>query len=286
MTLRHFKKHEHEKPDSQPERRRIRYAPVTFSEEYGVRYLHFGTEWVQGAMRLRKPDWIELEYAQQMMAWMLFLEVSNEAPRHIGQLGLGAASLTKFCYRHWTDARVTAVELNPDVIAAARSMFKLPPNDERLNVLQEDAWTYVTDPDQRQSHDVLQVDLYDATARGPVLDSIEFYSACRACLKAPGIMTVNLFGDHPSFKRNMKNIGAAFEGRVIALPEVHLGNRIALAFNGPPLEVDWTDLYEQAERIKSQSGLPAPSWVHDLRASRNIQDVKAKTGISGSHFRI
>jgi hypothetical protein len=48
--------------------RKPRFAPVTFSEEGGVRFLHFGTEWVQGAMRLRKPDHIELEYAQQMMA--------------------------------------------------------------------------------------------------------------------------------------------------------------------------------------------------------------------------
>ncbi len=61
----------------------------------GVRYLHFGTEWVQGAMRLRKPDAIELEYAQQMMAWLLFL--SPSAPDfHVAQLGLGAAALTKF----------------------------------------------------------------------------------------------------------------------------------------------------------------------------------------------
>ncbi|MGE8491228.1 MAG: spermidine synthase, partial [Paraburkholderia nemoris] len=45
--------------------RKPRFAPVTFSEEGGVRFLHFGTEWVQGAMRLRKPDHIELEYAQQ-----------------------------------------------------------------------------------------------------------------------------------------------------------------------------------------------------------------------------
>ena len=73
--------------------RKPRFAPVTFSEEGGVRFLHFGTEWVQGAMRLRKPDHIELEYAQQMMAWLLFIET----PARIVQLGLGAAALTKFC---------------------------------------------------------------------------------------------------------------------------------------------------------------------------------------------
>ena len=65
--------------------RKPKFAPVTLSEQDGVRYLHFGTEWVQGAMRIRKPDWPELEYAQQMMAWMLYIE----APRAIAQLGPG-----------------------------------------------------------------------------------------------------------------------------------------------------------------------------------------------------
>ena len=41
--------------------RKPKFAPVTLSEMDGVRFLHFGTEWVQGAMRLRKPDWLELD---------------------------------------------------------------------------------------------------------------------------------------------------------------------------------------------------------------------------------
>ena len=71
------------------------FAPVTLSELDGVRYLHFGTPWVQGAMRMRKPDWLELEYAQQMLSWMLF----TEKPQHIVQLGLGIVSFIKLCYR-------------------------------------------------------------------------------------------------------------------------------------------------------------------------------------------
>jgi predicted O-methyltransferase YrrM len=93
-------------------------------------------------MRIRKPDWPELEYAQQMMAWMLFIE----QPRAIAQLGLGAATLTKFCYRQFPQAQVTAVELNPSVIAICESMFKLPPDDERLQVLEMDAMDFVDDP--------------------------------------------------------------------------------------------------------------------------------------------
>ncbi len=240
--------------------RKPRFAPVTFSEEGGVRFLHFGTEWVQGAMRLRHPWRLELEYAQQMMAWLLFLD----APTRVAQLGLGAAALTKFCYKHMPHSRVDVAELNPAVVVAARSMFALPPDDGRLSVIECDAWDYVNDPAQHHALGVLQVDLYDATARGPVLDSVAFYRACRLCLTAPGMMTVNLFGDHPSFEKNFKHLSSAFDGRVIALPEVHEGNRIVLAFNGPALAFDVDQLTRRAQQIEKAYGLPARDWLAEV----------------------
>ncbi len=240
--------------------RKPKYAPVTLSEQDGVRYLHFGTEWVQGAMRLRKPDWPELEYAQQMMAWMLF----NPEPRDIVQLGLGTGALTKFCYRQFPAARVTAIELNPAVIAICETMFKLPPNDERLTVREMDALDFVMDAANAGAVDALQVDLYDATARGPVLDTPEFYRACAACLRPDGIMTVNLFGDHPSYVKNLKAMRFAFD-QVLCLPEVHDGNVIALAFNDRR-ELDFPVLYRRAADIRQETRLPARSWVNGLKS--------------------
>jgi spermidine synthase len=248
--------------------RKPRFAPVTFSEEGGVRYLHFGTEWVQGAMRLRKPDHIELEYAQQMMAWLLFLET----PRRIVQLGLGAASLTKFAYRFLKRAKVEAIELNPAVVVAARTMFELPPDDARLSVREADAWDFVNDRANHCTIGALQIDVYDATARGPVLDSVAFYRAARACLTQAGVATINLFGDHPSFVRNMKRLNEAFDGRVVALPEVHEGNRIAIAFSGPPLQVPFALLLQRAKLIEKELGLPARQWLKGLQASTKQND--------------
>ncbi len=240
--------------------RKPKFAPVTLSEMDGVRYLHFGTEWVQGAMRIRKPDWLELEYAQQMMVWMLFAP----APRHIVQLGLGTAALTKFCYRHYAAAHVTAIELNPSVVRICESMFKLPPNDERLQVLEMDALDFVMAPENRGSIDVMQVDLYDATARGPVLDTPEFYAACAACLTPDGIMTINLFGDHPSYVKNLKAMRHAFAD-IVCLPEVHDGNVIAIAFKKPRV-LDFTQLHAQAAEITATTRLPAKTWVNGLKA--------------------
>lgn len=242
--------------------RKPKFAPVTLSEQAGVRYLHFGTEWVQGAMRLRKPDWPELEYAQQMMAWMLYID----APTAIAQLGLGAGSLTKFCYSQFPAATVTAVELNEAVIASCYSMFKLPPDDDRLQVLEMDALDFVDDPANAEKFDVLQCDLYDATARGPVLDTPEFYQSCCACLTSQGIMTVNLFGDHPSFVKNIKAMKFAFDD-VICLPEVHDGNVVALCFK-TRRTIDDAALAQRAADIKAATKLPAKAWLKGMQASR------------------
>jgi spermidine synthase len=243
--------------------RKPKFAPVTLSEQGGVRFLHFGTEWVQGAMRIGKPDWIELEYAQQMMAWMLF----HASAQRIVQLGLGTGALTKFCHRHFESATVVAVELNPDVITICRSMFRLPPTDHRLAVLQMDAFDFVRDAGNAGQIDVLQVDLYDASARGPVLDTPEFYAACAACLTPDGIMTVNLFGDHPSYARNLKAMRANFR-HVLCLPEVHEGNVVVLAFKSAPC-LDAKRLMQRAKAIAHSTRLPARSWVEGLTAGQH-----------------
>jgi spermidine synthase len=236
------------------------HPPATVTEFEGVRSLHLGTSWVQGAMRLSRPDAIELEYVQMMMMWMLF----QAAPRHIVQLGLGSAALTKFCYQRLTDARVTAVELNPNVIAICRALFGLPDNDGRLDVREMDALDFVLDPANHGKADVLQVDLYDEQARGPVLDSPEFYQACLDCLAPNGIMTTNVFGDDfANYDKNLFNMEQVFDA-VVWLPEVHDANIVVVAFKNAP-QIDFSVLYERASDIKRRFNLPAKNWVNGLK---------------------
>ena len=236
------------------------HPPATITEFQGVRFLHLGTSWVQGAMRLSKPDAIELEYVQMMMMWTLF----NAAPKHIVQLGLGSAALTKFCYHRFPDARVTAVELNPNVIAICRALFGLPPDDARLTVREMNALDFVLDPANHNSVDVLQVDLYDEEARGPVLDTPEFYQGCFDCLSADGIMTTNVFGDFANYDINLHAMEQVFDA-VVWLPEVHDANIVVLAFKRAPV-LDFSELYQRAAEIRQQLNLPAKNWVNGLKS--------------------
>ena len=235
---------------------------VTFSESGGVRYLHFGSDLIQGAMRLRDPDEIYLEYNQQMMVWLLFLE--TKPGMRVAQLGLGTGALTKFQYRYCKAIKTTVVELNPAVIVAARSMFFVPDDDRKLETLQVDAKLFVNNSQNYEQFDALQVDLYDAICDGPAVSSLHFYKGCFNTLKAPGVMTVNLFSRHPSFKINLKNICEAFGNRVLLFPESHDCNVVAIAFKGPKLEAEWSQVKRRAKLITEKTNLPTNKWVRGL----------------------
>ena len=236
---------------------------ITLSEEDGVRYLHFGSQWVQGAMRIARPWAIEIDYVRDMMAWLLFLA----PPPRILQLGLGAAALTKYCWRRYPESRVTAVERSDAVIASARRDFALPPDDERLRVVRADAGEFVARRSEQHRYGVIQVDLYDRQARGPVIDSLAFYRRCRRALAPSGILVVNLFGEHDSYLRSTGRVGEAFDGRLLTLPPLPAGNVVLLAFEGPPLRIAWPALRRRAREL-DRAGLPASAWLEALRGQQ------------------
>ena len=238
---------------------------VTLSEHSGVRYLHLDTPWVQGAMLIREPRAIVLEYVQRMMAWMLWRPTGELARGHAVQLGLGAATITRFCHGVLRMPRVTAVEINPAVIAACRHGFALPADDARLRVVQADAGGWVAEPTHRGSAQVLAVDLYDHEAAAPVLDSDVFYSRCRDVLAPGGVMSVNLFGRHASFRASADRIAAAFgRDQVWSLTPTREGNTVVIAARGVAVP-EREELRDRVASIERLCGLPARKWLRMVR---------------------
>jgi spermidine synthase len=247
------------KKSKQPE-----LAPATISEADGVRYLHLGTPWVQGAMRIRKSLALELEYIQRMMAWMLLRSTDELTHGHAVQLGLGAAAITRFCHSTLR-MRCTAVELNPSVIDACRLWFHLPADSSRFNVLEMNASDFVADASRIESVEALCVDLYDHDAASPVLDSADFYRDCHRVLADGGVMSVNLFGRDASFERSAARIAAAFgEAQVLSLRPTKEGNTVVVALKHSPLP-DRATLAARADNIERRFKLPAKKWLRMIR---------------------
>ena len=176
------------------------------------------------------------------------------------QLGLGAAALTKFCHKRLR-MKTTAIELNPQVVAACRLWFKLPADDARLSVVLGDAAEVASHPHWRGQVDALQVDLYDQEAAAPVLDSEDFYRDCRSLLTEDGCMTVNLFGRSSSYARSLARIQAAFGDEAVwAFRPTREGNTVVLALR-EPVHPARGELAARAETIQTRWGLPARKWL-------------------------
>lgn len=239
---------------------------IDISEEAGIRYLHFGSRWVQGAMRIARPFALELDYTREMMTPLLLRE--SDWPRTVLQVGLGAASVTKFLWRHRPQARMTVLEIEPRVTAAARQFFKLPEDEERIAIVHADAADYLVETKRR--FDLILVDGFDADGRAGRLDTLPFYLDCRTHLVDDGILSVNLLSRRKDFRQSVTRLEEAFEGHAAAFTSCDSGNAIALAANPPAPTATLAELKTAATQLKRDTGLNLAPTLARLAASRHL----------------
>jgi spermidine synthase len=241
-------------------RRSPGHSPVEISERNDVRFLHLGGPAVQSAMRLKEPYALDLEYTRAMMAFLLF----RRNPRDIALVGLGGGSLAKYIHRHLPQSRLTALEINPEVVAAARAYFMLPPDDARLSVITGDGAAFVQEnPD---SQDVLLVDGFDAKRIVDALASAEFYRACKSMLRPGGVAVFNLWGSDEYYPRYFDRLSRAFGEHVLQLPAEKKGNIIVFAFRKPLPPVEFAAMLGVAQSLEAEHGLEFEAFISRMRS--------------------
>ncbi len=239
---------------------------IQVSESAGVRYLHFSSHWIQGAMRVARPWALELEYTREMMTALL-LRPGADWPRSALLIGLGAASLTKFLYRHRPAARLTVVEIDPEVVDVARLHFKLPEEDARLRIVIDDGAGFVAQ--SRERYDLIMVDGFDENARTGLLDTLPFYLNCKAHLSETGLLVTNLLTKRRGVRASLERIEEAFDGRALALPSCESGNVVAFAATGVPVEHSIAELKAAARNLKAATDLNLQPTLSRLEHSRH-----------------
>lgn len=201
----------------------IHPTPVVETDGDSV-ILSFDESSVQSRMLLDDPTALDLEYSRVMMAFLLL----QPQPESILVIGLGGGSLPKYCHQHLPQARITVVEINPDVIAA-REAFHVPPDGERFSVVCGDGAAFLaTTP--RDSYDVILVDGFGLDGEQPEsLCSLAFYKTCRAVLRPSGVLMVNLQDQEPQCSRLIGRIWQMFGESVLPLEVACGGNMVVLA---------------------------------------------------------
>ncbi|EEE13675.1 fused MFS/spermidine synthase [Burkholderia multivorans] len=222
--------------------------PIVVETEHLVS-LCFDGRGMQSTMLREAPDTLALGYTRTMMGFLLL----QPEPVRVGLIGLGGGSLVKYCYRHLPKTHLTAIEINPEVIAL-RDRFRVPPDDERLTIVCADAAQHLATT--AHTFDALLLDGFNADGAPSELCSEAFYASCRARLNDDGVLVVNLLGDDPRLGDCVARLRATFGPSVALAPaEDSAGNVIAFAWKSdvplPSLEA----LIACADRHRGQHGV-------------------------------
>lgn len=227
------------------------------------RYLYFSVRLMQSAMLLRSPNELDLRYTQKMMSFLLFVQ----RPKRLLLIGLGGGSLIKFCHARLPGTHLTAVELNPDIIAL-RDAFLLPPDSARLQVVEADGAAYLETCER--GLDVLLVDAFDRTGFAPSLANRAFFEQAWEKLAGNGVMVMNLAGEKETYAGVIADAMHAFDDQVIVFSVPEDGNHILIAFKERYFEPRWRSLHNLAKELRAKFGLDFPAFVLKMERSAKL----------------
>lgn len=202
------------------------YARPLLVEDRERRTLRFAIDGsIQSEMQLDDPDALVNAYTRKMMAFLLFCP----RPRHLLMIGLGGGSLVKYCHRHLPAARLTAIEVDADVIAL-RSHFRIPPDGPRLRVIHADGARYVSDMARSEDRtDVLLVDAYDRRGIARSVSEPDFFESARRVLSDRGVFVMNLAACESECTMLIRTIRSVFGEPVVPVTVGWGGNTVVFA---------------------------------------------------------
>nr|WP_246427999.1 fused MFS/spermidine synthase [Paenibacillus phyllosphaerae] len=164
-------------------------ANQLYGEMGKFRFLQFSDEAIQGAVDLRNPERIVLEYPRAMIHLM---EHHRPGFQRLFMIGHGVGTIAA----HYPDKQVTVAEIDEAVVALSRTYF----NYSQDNVLIGDGRQLLAE----QANDALDYIIVDAfTKEGTPghLNTVEFFKLAKDKLAGAGIILMNLAGKAQGDKR-------------------------------------------------------------------------------------
>ena len=258
----------HEPPSARASELRARLLDESYPKPFVIddgksRFLYFNVHLMQSEMSLKAPNDLAIRYTQKMMAFLLF----QPRPKRIALIGLGGGSLVKFCHHQLPGSHITAIELDPDVIAF-RDTFLVPPDNERLQVINGDGADYLETVDT--CLDVLLVDAFDKTGFAPSLANRAFFENAHAKLAGNGVLVINLAGEKESYAGLIGEAMHAFDDQVIVISVPDDGNHVLYAFKERYFEPRWRWLHNYAKELRAKYGLDFPAFVQKMERSSKL----------------
>lgn len=240
---------------------RAAHPEVGISESGNIRSLHLGSETVQSSMNLDNPAELVLSYSRAMMAWLLFAETP---PQRILQIGLGGGSFARWIDAFLPETVQMAVEINPQVIAVARSLFELPFEGERFEIIEADGAQFVKT--LRHNIDVLLVDGFDGEQIIDDLVATPFFADSRNALSDSGVFVTNWWSGDKRYRLFVERLAEVFDGLVLEVPAETHGNVAVMAFRNRPKTLSFDRLRARAKMLSEKYLLDFNAMLAQIKA--------------------
>jgi len=189
-------------------RKQTRYFLVTVEEDSkGLRHLVFNpAKGSQGILNPDKPNEIISNYCKYMT---LFLAMIDHPPERVLFIGMGVGIVPRFINRHFPDAIVDIVEIDPDIPGIAAKYFAYS-KTPRTNIIVKDGRDFINR--NKHKYDLIFIDAYNSHSIPFQLTTREFYHKVRDAVKPHGIVSVNVANlDKPEFiASEIKTIKSVF----------------------------------------------------------------------------
>ena len=231
--------------------------PFTF-DEGNLRFMYFSQKSVQSAMKIDSPDELLCGYTSAMLAFLL----TTPDPQHILMVGLGGGSIVKFCYRHLPRCRFTVLEIDADVIAL-REQFMIPADDDRLEIIQADAVSYMEQ--HSLSVDIILLDGFDINGLVEELNTKTFYANCQSALKPSGILVTNMWGKRKELVCLLTELRSLFQQRVWWCRSLDSYNLLVFSFKEEALTFA-IDMSIQAQTLDEKFSLKFTELSKQMRS--------------------
>jgi spermidine synthase len=220
------------------------YNTILVSEnDEGLRILRFEPYGArQSVVKPGDPDHLELPYTRVIPVAFAFVE----APRNVLVVGLGGGTIPSFVRRHFPDASIDVVDIDPGVVEVARSHFGFR-EDAKMRAHVEDGRRFIERTDRR--YDIVFLDAFGPDSVPYSLATREFLDSVRRVIAPRGAVIGNLWNraSNPLYDSMVQTYLAVYDD--VSVVDVQgAGNKILVALPWKPAPSP-EDLVRRARRL-------------------------------------
>jgi spermidine synthase len=214
------------RPDGHIARIETEYNDIYITKRGAALTMSFrlkGIDYTETVTNLRDPDDLPVRYTQVMTVATAYAT----EPRRILMIGLGGGSISTYLGLFMAEAAIDTVEIDPGVIAAAKTYFGIRAN-ARVRYIDGDGRVFLNR--NKQLYDLILVDAYHGGSVPFHLLTKEFYALVKERLAPGGAAAFNVHDGSRLYASTVRTLGAVFES--LDLYSTRLGEVIAVATAG------------------------------------------------------